>query len=177
MTRSPLTRRYARALFELAREQNRLPAVEADIQALAALARDRDTFNRLLDPRAARHRAKVWDALLADKVDPLTLRFVHFVLDKGRGALLGGMAEDFIDVCCEERGIQRVEIVSAAPLAEAQVSAILERLKTRIRSTLHPTVRVEPALIGGFQVRVRDTIYDFSLNHQLERLHRSLLTA
>lgn len=177
MTRSPLTRRYARALFEVARAQNRLAAVEADAHALAALARDRNTFSRLLDPRAVRHRGQVWDALLKGRIDPLTLRFVHFVLDKGRGALLGGMAEDFIDVCCEERGIQRVEIVSASPLADAQVSAIVDHFKARIQRTLQPSVRLDPALIGGFQVRVRDTIYDFSVNHQLERLHRSLLTA
>lgn len=178
MTRSPLTRRYARALFELARDQNRLASVEADVQAIVALTRDRDALNEwLLDPRAARQRVKLCDALLADKVDPLTLRFVHFVLDKGRGSLLGEMAEDFIDICCEERGIQRVEIVSATPLSDAQINRIVQRFSARIQRTLQPSVRVDPTLIGGFRVRIRDTIYDFSLNHQLEHLHRSLLTA
>jgi F-type H+-transporting ATPase subunit delta len=169
--------RYARALFELAREENRLSAVEADARSLSDLFQNRETFDRLMDPRIVLNRAAIWNALLGGKVDPLTLRFILFTLAKGRGVLLPQILADFLDLCYESRGIQPIEIVSATPLSESQIQKIVERVGRRLRCEVHPSVRINRDLIGGFIVRVRDTIYDFSLNQMLQRVHRSLLTA
>ena len=179
MPHSPAARRYARALFELSQEQGRLDAVQADLAEIRRHADAGGALAPLLDPHAltAERRSAAWRALLQDRADPLTLRFVLFLVYKGRGGLLGDVIRDFDEFCHEARGIQPVEIISARPLPEDQVRRIAERMAARLDKTLAPTVRVDASLLGGFQVRVRDTIYDFSLNHQLDNLHRTMLTA
>ncbi|HMP75817.1 MAG TPA: ATP synthase F1 subunit delta [Kiritimatiellia bacterium] len=179
MPHSPAARRYARALFELSQEQGRLDAVQADLAEIRKHTDAGGALAPLLDPRAlaAERRVSAWRELLQNRADPLTLRFVLFLVHKGRGTLLASIIRDFEEYCHEARGIQPVEIISARPLPEDQIRRITERMAARLNKTLQPTVRVDNALLGGFQVRVRDTIYDFSLNHQLDNLHRTMLNA
>lgn len=179
MTRSPVALRYARAIFELAREQGRLDAVQADFAALTELGRDRETFLRVVSPYTltAENRAKLWKAVLGDHSDPLTLRFLLFLVSKGRGMILGDVIHAFNDLCCEAQGIVPIEIVSAQKLSDEQLNAIVARFEQQLQKKLRATSQVNPSLLGGFQVRVRDTIYDYSVNNQLDRLQRSMTTA
>lgn len=179
MSRSPVALRYARALFELALEQGRLDAVQADFEAIAALRKDRATFERIINPYTLpqENRAAFWKELLGGHADALTLRFILFLISKGRGIILADIIRAFNELCYEARGIQPVEIVSARPLPAEQLEAITARFEARLKKKLHATPRVDPSLLGGFQVRVRDTIYDFSVNHQLNQLQRSMTTA
>ncbi len=178
MTRSPVARRYARALFELAQEQGQLDVVQADLAEIARHAGS-PALAPLLHPHGltSEIRVRAWRELLHNRAHALTLRFVLFLADKGRAGLLVDVIRAFEDLCYEARGIQPVEIVSARALPDEQVRGIIDRMSVRLNRTLHASTRVDPSLLGGFQVRVRDTIYDFSVNHQLDKLHRSLLTA
>ncbi|MCO5060790.1 MAG: ATP synthase F1 subunit delta [Kiritimatiellae bacterium] len=179
MPRSPLATRYARALFELAQEQNRLDAVRADLAAIATLGNERDTFRRMISPYAFSQdvRTAIWKELLGGKADELTVRFILFLVSKRRGSVLLEIIRAFEDLCSEEKGIQPIEIVSARPLSSQQLNAITERVEARIQSKVSATQTVDPALLGGLQIRVRDTVYDFSVNHQLDKLYRAMTTA
>ncbi len=179
MTRSPLARRYARALFELAQEQDRLGVVRQDLAALAPLAADRPQFLLLVQAFAARggDRARSWSGLLDGRVDPLTLRFVLFLARKGRATLLPDAIQEFEALYYEARGVQTVEIHSAHPMREDQVQALVSRFSEKLGREVRAVTRVVPALLGGFQVRAGDMIYDYSIHHQLELMHRNMRTA
>lgn len=179
MTRSPVAIRYARAIFELAREQGRLNVVHKDFEALAELGKDRETFLRIVNPYVLtpENRAKLWKAVLGDKCDPLTLRFLLFLVSKGRGMILGDVISAFNDLSSEAQGIVPVDIVSAQRLSDDQLKAIVARFEEKLQKKLRATPHVDPSLLGGFKIRVRDTIYDYSVSHQLNRLQRSMTTA
>lgn len=178
MTQSPVAQRYARALFELAQEQGLLDAVQGDFTLLKELGKDRAQFERLTSryELTPENMATLWKALFKDHVNPLTLRFLLFLASKGRGPVLGEVVRAFDGLCDDSRGILAVEVISAKPLPEDQLRGIVAQFEKRLQKTLRATTRVEPSLLGGFQVRVRDTIYDFSVNHQLEQLQQATLT-
>lgn len=179
MTYTPVALRYARALFEYAREQHRLDAVLADLQELGRRLLDSPEVERLTRPLGLTptERALAWRHILEGRADPLTLRFILFLIDKGRIAALHAIIDAFEHMVCESRGIEPIEIIAAQPLDEARTQQIADRFARRLGRRIQPTVSVNPALLGGFQVRVRDTIYDYSLTHQLDNLHRAMLTA
>jgi len=179
MARSPVAQRYARALFELAREQGRLEAVAADLSALKTLRDHREAFETLAEPYALspERRMALWRAILENKADPLTLRFALFLVHKGRGQLIGSIIAAFEALHLDAQGIQPVDIVSARPLPDDQLREITTRMEKRLGRRIQPTVEVDPALLGGFLVRAGDVVHDFSVNHQLEQLHQRLTTA
>lgn len=179
MSRSPAARRYARALFELAQEQGRLDTVHADLWEIARLGAKRQEFTALLDPYelSAADRKGIWDQILKDKADPLTHRFVHFLVDKRRGGILGEIILAFELLYNEAKGITTLEIRAARPLTADQVKTLSDRFATKLGRQIKAVQKTDPSLLGGFQVRVGDVVYDYSVNHQLETLHRKLTTA
>ncbi len=70
-------------------------------------------------------------------------------------------------------GRRRVQVISAKPLSESDLSKIRERLAVElaIQPVLEPAV--DPYLLGGLRIRVGDTVYDGSLRARLKQLrHR-----
>jgi len=180
MANAQVAKRYARALFELAREQGRLDAVYADLLNIAALfAERREQIQSLIEPYGMTpdNRKKLWRAALNGKAEPIVLRFIEFIIDKGRNPLLVDIIEAFTRLYNEEKNILAVEIRAAHVLEQRQVEAITQRLAQRFGKKIQEKVKVDPSLIGGFQVRVGDVVYDYSINHQLDTLHRILVTA
>jgi len=179
MARSPAARRYARALFDLANEQGHLDTVYADLAEIARLGAQREQFAALLErfQLTAQNRKYVWNQILKDQADPLTLRFVHFLVDKRRGDILGEIIRAFEVLYNEAKGITTLEVLAARPLTEEQMQALSARFATRLGRKIKATQKTDAALLGGFQVRVGDVVYDYSVNHQLELLHRKMVTA
>lgn len=179
MARHPAARRYARALFALAREQDALNAVQADMAALAGVSERRVEYAALFEPflLPVEQRAAAWRELLSDQAHPLTMRFVLFLVSKGRIALLDRIVDEYDQLCLAARGLVAAHIASAHPLAEGQLAAIIRRIEARIGGTVEALATVDPALIGGFKFTIGDTVHDYTVRHQLERLHRTLLSA
>ncbi len=179
MTRSPTAGRYARALFALAQEQGRLDAVQADLAEIARLAAHRAAYEHLLLPYelSGQDRKRVWDSILGGQADPLTSRFIHFLVDKRRGPLLGPIILEFERMYLDAKGITAVEVRTARPLTEEQLQALAARLATRLDTKIKATQKTDPELLGGFQVWVGDVVYDYSIHHQLELLHQKFVTA
>ncbi len=86
MPQSPASRRYARALFELAQEQGRLDKVQADLAELVPLVEHKADYAALLEQHelSTGQRKDLWTAVLQGRADPLTLRFLHFLVEKRR---------------------------------------------------------------------------------------------
>ena len=181
MLHSKAARRYAKALFLLAVEQHKLDAVQADLQALAALleaSKDLRDFlgNYLIAPA---RRAQVLGDLFEreGRAEALLARFIFLLEEKKRMPLLREIASAFGALYDQERGIVRVELMSARPLDREQLERITERLRQQLGKDVRPTVRVNPDLLGGFIIQVGDQVRDLSVESQLRRLRRELVEA
>jgi F-type H+-transporting ATPase subunit delta len=179
MAQAPAARRYARALFDLARDEGRVDAIQADLTEIARLFERREEYAAMLSPYdiTSSNREKAWRALLDGKADALTLRFILFLIAKGRITILEDIVGAFKTMYFEAKGFVAAQVISAHPLPDTQVNAIVGHFEKRIGKTIKAVRELDPSLLGGFQVRFGDVVHDYSINHQLERLHRRLVTA
>ena len=168
-----VARRYATALFQLAVEADDLAAVEADLDAVAALLDDSDDLRRLV-------RSPVFSA------DEQT-RAVGAVLDKaGIGGLVANFAKltaanrrlfalpdaivAFRQMAARHRGEVSAEVTSAEPLDDKHVAALKNALKSALGKDAQLATRVDASLIGGLVVRVGSRMIDDSLKTKLNAL-------
>jgi F-type H+-transporting ATPase subunit delta len=172
-------KRYAKALFDLAREQDHLEAIRADIGDLTRLLEESPDFARFVaDPLIpADKRGEVLVALLKDRADPLTARFLAFLDSRDRLDQLPGICSVFTALYNDIKGILLVEITSAVPLSAEQVDQVEKRLHVKFGKQIESTQSTDPALLGGFKVRVGDTIHDYSIATQLQTLKQKLINA
>jgi F-type H+-transporting ATPase subunit delta len=178
MTARAAAARYARALFDVVRKRGDLAKADAELTALADLIRDHAELARVAaNPAvpAARKRAMI-DAL-AGRLGPSTevRNLVLLLAERDRLLLLPAVAAAFHSRVLDHQGIVRAELTTAAPIDEAQRTALEASLGGATGQTVRLTTKVDPDIIGGAVTRVGSVVYDASVARQLERLKSKLL--
>jgi F-type H+-transporting ATPase subunit delta len=172
-----VSKRYAKAVFSLALERELLAAVAEDLASIAnLLAESEDFCGFFTDPTIEpfdRHAGI--DALLKGKADDLTLQFLHFLVDKTRITALPEICAAFDAMYDDHMGIQKVRVVSARPLGDAQVAVLKERLSKRFERTVEAKLEIDEDLIAGFIVIVGDTVLDYSIKTQLAGVRQRII--
>lgn len=172
--------RYARALFDLAMDNNALKAVEADMETLSrALAESKDLKRLVESPSfSAEDKGKGLVAVAAkSKVNMLTAKFLGLLAANGRARDLALVIAAFRNLAAAHRGAVTAEVVSALPLTPAQSKGIAAALRQSLGKEPEISTRVDPALLGGLKVRVGSRLFDASLKSKLDSLKFALKRA
>lgn len=169
--------RYASALFELAREQNSVATVEADLDSLgAALAQSTDLAALIRNPRVSRDAAgQALDGVAGVLgLSPITKNFLGVLAGNRRLAALPDIVRAFAAIAAAERGEVTAEVTSAHPLSADQLTALGARLQAREGRTVKLTASVDPDLLGGLVVRIGSTQIDSSIRTRLNSLAQAM---
>lgn len=169
-------RRYALALTQEAAHTGQTDAVDADVVFLGeTLDNSRELVLLFQSPVVPREKKEnVLKALFADRVSPLTMRFLHLLVSKQREALIPAVVEAVRVLRDLNSGTVEASVRTARPLSEADLARLTSSLEARAGQTVRLKVDVDPALIGGLVVRLGDVVYDRSVRHQLETLRGQL---
>ncbi len=172
--------RYAQAAFELGLEAGALETLEADFAKLdAAFAASADlraaAASPLVDPEE-KTRALV---AVAEKIglSGLGRNLVGAVAKNRRAAALPLVSRAFRALLARHRGARQAEIISAAPLSEAERAAIVAGVEKAIGAKVEAEASVDESLIGGFIVRVGSRQFDSSLKSKLAGMKLALKSA
>ena len=170
-------RRYAKALFLLAREGGAAEPVGRELAATAALVRDDHALREVLtrpwikpgDRRAI--AAAVVERAGAGK----SLRdFLGMLAERGRVDHLPEIAAAYQALLDEEMGRARAQVRTAVPLADHERQTLEERLGRVLGKQILLEERVDQSLLGGFVAQVGSLILDGSLDAQLGRMRERL---
>ena len=174
---SEAAERYAAAAFELAQESNALDAVDADLKTFANAIHESADLKRAVNSPliAPDEKAKALTAV-AEKLGLSTLgrNIIGVAAQNRRGRELLDIAAAFRRRLAAHRGTRDVEIISASPLAPAQLESLTKALSKALGSIVTPTTRVDEALIGGFVVKAGSRQFDVSLRTKLDSLKLAL---
>jgi F-type H+-transporting ATPase subunit delta len=173
-----VARRYARALFALAREEGRIEELRRELDGLGELlagsAELRHAILRPLLPGAARRR--LLRALCERLGASDTLRrFCSFLVDQRRVIELEAIRVAYAALADEAAGRMRARVVSASPLSDAQRERLRRALAARTGCELELEVVTDETLLGGAVASVGGVVFDGSLRTQLEQLRASLM--
>lgn len=173
---SSVARRYAKALFELAKEANKLQDTGDELARLTAVADDPSVAPVLRSPLLAADRRRALTQTLARELalSDLLTRFVEVLSDHQRLGALAGIGDYFQRMLDDDLGRVRITVRSAAALDETQTQQIVAAFAQITGKQVLPQITIDPDLLGGVLVEVRDTVYDGSVRTQLNRLARQL---
>ena len=177
-SQSDIARRYATALFELAKDAKQLDAVEKDLRALQALVSQSDDFNAFSANTTLTRSAQAdAAAAVADHLGlgDLVKKFIGAVAANRRLADLSGMTAAALILIAREKGETTATVVSATALDDAQAKKLAAQLDKLTGLKVRLDQQVDPSLIGGMVVHVGDLRIDDSVKTKLERLHRALV--
>lgn len=173
-----LARRYAKALADVAAEQQALEAVGRDLRAVVeTMKRTREVAAFFQSPAVPLTDKRRVLRTIAEGVGAksLTANFLNLILEKRRLPHLGEMALAYEELTDERLGRGKATVTSAVPLSEPIVHGLQERLRTATGKEIYLETRVDPSIVGGFVAQIGSTIYDGSVRTQLKKVRERLL--
>ena len=173
--RTSSARRYAEAAFELAQRDGTVEHWLGQLDRVAAALADASVVRRLENPRVplAERHAALGTVLGADML-PQMSNLLGLVLRRRRVESLPNIAREFRRLYNRMSGIAEATATSAARLDQAEVDALRGRLEKITGGRVELSLKVDPALLGGIQVRLGDQLIDGSVRGRLERLRTRL---
>jgi F-type H+-transporting ATPase subunit delta len=172
--------RYAQALFELAKGQGDVAAVEADLKSFKAMRAESADLRTLIGSPLfdAETKGKGLAAIAeAAQFASTTRKFLGLVAANRRAAALPEMIAGFERLAAADRAAVSAEVTTAMPLSEAQSKALAAALRTALGKDPEIETRVDAAILGGIKVRVGSRLYDASLKSRLDSLKFALKRA
>ena len=171
--------RYALALAGCAQEKKSFDFVYNDLSIIWQGIEDSPEFASFLqDSEIPFPKFKtVLEALFKNKLNPLTWQFLDFLKRQDRLNILKEICIEFEKLYQTDKEILKVKIISAQTFKIDQLNSIADRLKSRFKKDIEYDVEINPELIGGFKVQVEDSIYDFSIQNQLDKFKQCVLNS
>ena len=175
MKSTKVAARYAKALLELAVEQNKVERIADDMRQLAHVNTDVTDFAILLNSPVINSNKKInIFKELFGSFDQLTMSFVELITKNRREYLLGEIAHAYEAQLKASKGITPVTLISAVPLNEQTKKEIISKVQASVKGTLEVTEKIDESLIGGFIIRMDDKQIDASVSSQLASLKQTL---
>lgn len=175
--RSEAADRYASALFDLAKQDGALDAVQGDLRGLGALMTEHEALRRAIGNPAvsAEEKAAVFDAVaVAVNASPLVRNLLGVMARNRRAKALPGVIAAFDAMVAKENGVVSAHVASAVPLEDGEIAALAEALKSTVGQSVELTSEVKPELLGGLVVQVGSRLYDSSLRTQIDRVKSAM---
>lgn len=170
-----IARPYANAVFGIAKDAGDLDGWSRQLGTLAAVA-DTSAVRRLVGQpqRTAEEKAAILVELCGDALDEGGSNLVRVLAENRRLGLLPEIVEQFEVLKAREQQTLDVQVTTAYDLADSEVEALADALRSKLGVAVELTSRTDDSLIGGAVIRAGDTVIDGSLRGRLGRLQETL---
>jgi F-type H+-transporting ATPase subunit delta len=169
---------YARSLFEVAQEQDKLDDVRERIAQIAdALADSRELQTFYFSPYFSTEEKKKGLDTVLEGADATVQNFLALLIENHRMPALFRIRRELDRMWQEVNKLLPVQITSAVELDEAVTNQIGEEIGRQTGRKVELTSTVDPDVLGGIVVRVGNSILDASIRTRLERLRKQVARA
>jgi F-type H+-transporting ATPase subunit delta len=169
---------YARSLFEVAKEQDKLDAVRDQLGEFAdALSETRELQVFFFSPYFSTQEKEDGLERAVTDTDPVIVNFLKLLIEKHRMPVLFRIRAEYDRLWEEENKLLPVEITSAIELDKDIVKQLGDRISEQTGRKVELSSRVEPDILGGIVVQVGNAVLDASIRNRLEQLRRQVVKA
>ena len=172
--------RYARALFEIARAIHRDEPIQAELDHLSKALKSDPGLEKFFENPYLKteQKRKFLQSLYQERREEFyetLLDFFTILFEKNRFGLIHEISAEFKRIADEAKGQGVAEIRSAAPLGEDHRSRIVRRLEEIAGYRIMVRQEVDPSLVGGVVVKIKNKIIDGSIKFKINHLKKELI--
>ncbi|MCG9791911.1 ATP synthase F1 subunit delta [Flavobacterium algicola] len=167
--------RYAKAILDLATSRGIADVVNQDMQTIATTVSSNLELSTFIQNPTINVGVKE-SALLEifETIDGVTKGLFHLLFENKRFEILETIAEQYSILFDESIGVEVAHVTTAFPMDAALEAKVLAKIATLSNKKITIKSLVDPAIIGGFILRIGDQQYNASVANRLQVLKREL---
>jgi ATP synthase F1 delta subunit len=169
---------YARALFEVANEQDSLDEIHEQLNTFAgAVHENRELAQFFFSPYFSVTEKKEGLHRAVQGANPAMTNFLEALIERHRMPAIFRIRTEFEDLWDEARRLLPVRITSAIELDADTIKGLGERIGTQVDRQVEVSTTVDPDILGGVVLQVGNLILDASIKNRLEQLRKQVAQA
>jgi len=176
MLKGAIARRYAGAIFDLARKQNTLDRTLEDVKEIARLFSIRKLAYLLREPKVSVQRKETaLRQALSSRVLPTSLNLALLIVDRQLVDFMPNIASELEQLVLNYKNEAVAQVTTAQPMDARQKTLVAQALANKTGKKILMESRVDPNILGGVIARVGDQVIDGSVRYRLNALRQHLL--
>ncbi|MCP4553355.1 MAG: ATP synthase F1 subunit delta [Bacteroidetes bacterium] len=178
MKQTRIANRYAKALFDLALEQDILESVKPDMDLVASVCEQNKDFRLMLHSPIiyTDKKEKIISLIFEKHFQQISLYFLHLITRKNREAFIEPIAKQFIEQYKEYKNITTAVLSTAVKIDQNINEEVVELLEDQTKGEIELIESVKEELIGGFVLAYKDFQYNASVQKQIKELKKEFDT-
>ncbi len=169
---------YARALFEVAEEQDNLDTIKQQLGEFAgALHDNREMAVFFFSPYFSAEEKKNGLHKAVEGADPAIMNFLEALIERHRMPVIFRIRTDFETLYDKSKKLMPVLVTSAVELDPETIESLGKRIGEQTGNEIELSSKVDPEILGGIVLRVGNFIMDASIRTRLEKLRREVAQA
>ncbi|OCA88848.1 F0F1 ATP synthase subunit delta [Pseudobacillus wudalianchiensis] len=177
MSDSVVAKRYALALFDIAKEHQQLQQIEEELQVVKAVFQETKGLLPLLkSPKLTIEEKQGLVKTAFSNASSYVINILMLLIERHREEEIVAVVDAYVSLANEEQGLAEATVESTRSLTDAEMKQISTTFAKKVgKQALKITNIVNPALLGGLKVRIGNRIFDGSLRGKLDRLEKQLI--
>jgi F-type H+-transporting ATPase subunit delta len=174
MSELTVAARYAKAIIDLANEQNVVEPVKSDMELFLNTLKANPELKAVLANPIVSHskKIKIIEEVFGKKINKTSLAFFTLMVNKSRGEVLYATAGEYVNMYDIKNNVIHASVVSATALSEANKKTMIADIVAVTGGTVKLETKIDPSLIGGFVLTVGDRQIDTSIASDLHKLKK-----
>ncbi len=168
---------YGDALFELAVETGKVDDFLSEAEGVIEVVRTNDGFSQMMNhPKINKEeKLQIIDDIFKGRVSDEMVGLLRMLEEKDHIKDTPDVLAYFIDKVYDYKKIGRAFVSTPLELTDAQKKDVEKRLlETTDYSSFVMNYTVDPDLIGGMVIRIKDRVVDSSIKTQISKLSHEL---
>lgn len=168
---------YARALYSLALDNDKVVSYQEEVKIIIGLLNDNPGFLDVLNNEfdSIENKEKIIDKIFASFSKQVT-NFIKVICKNGVTKSLIDILYKFNSLCNEHRGIIEGLVISITKLDSETLKAIEHKISLKENKQVELINKIDPSILGGVKVIINDHVYDGSILKQVMNMKNTLLT-
>ena len=177
MRGSKVSKRYAKALLSLGREDGNYGVYGENLRDFSKFCQQNGEFAQVISNQVfpVEDRLAILRAVLErGDIAPTVKNFLYLLLEKNRISAVQEITDHYEKLTDDIANIARAAITTTRPLKTEEQDRLKKVLGDMTSKNIRIEVTEDKSLIGGIIVKIGDLVLDGSIRAQLEGLKESL---
>jgi F-type H+-transporting ATPase subunit delta len=163
---------YGKALYEAARDMNKVDQILDELKSIEEILRQEPDFGEFFTTPviSGPEKKNVIKNIFAGRISDEALNFLMILIDKRRTASFGRILKEYRKLVDHNLGISLGTILSVEPLTDIQMKSFEEKTGILLKRNIKLENKIEPSIMGGVKIFIEGKVIDASIRKQLQDL-------